>query len=484
MMDGDPPDPGGGFSLSSLLPNYGVTNAQVRDQVSGPDLQMEIDQQSRKRQSSPSRFTQPLKKNNPSQLSGSTQTTYIHPDFADSKKTYSPDDSAPFIVHVSKIVENPSAGTVLRPIKFGHFLFFNKIQNVSQDGVKRVGRNRVSVEFRSAEDANAFLNHPALAAAKYEAIIPSYSVTRMGIVKQVPVEWTMEELVESISVPSGFGRVIKARRLNKKTSVNDSTVWVPTSTVVLTFLGQRLPERVFCFYTSLPVVTYVLPTIQCNKCCNFGHVLSQCRSKPRCFVCAQPHLGAECPKQSQPPTCVLCSGPHKATEASCPEHGRQKTIKIVMSQENISYNEAAVRFPRARRSFADTARASQDLFSTHSQVLASPIRQPSNLTSYRKTVSTPRRSPAPAAGPGFDRIAHNSITCTPPSTLPNGSALTGDSPSPNDNLLELLVSALISFISRFDDSALPYNVNCKLTQLFNKLNHGQVPAMELSQYSP
>lgn len=485
-MDGDPPDPGGGLSptFASLASLIGVPNGNVGQNVIAP-VSMEVDELTRKRQSSPSGHpVQPQKKANPSQVSSSIQSIYVHPDFSDDKKTYSPDDSAPYIVHVSKKVLDPSAGTVLRPIKFGHFLHFNKIRNVTRDGVKRIGRNRVSVEFYSADDANSFLRHPALAAANYDAIIPSYSVTRMGIVRQVPVEWTLEELVSSISVPEGFGQVIKARRMNRKTVVGSSTVWVPTQTVVLTFLGQRLPERVFCFYTSLPVVPYILPSIQCNKCCKFGHVMSQCRSNPRCFICAQPHLGIECSSQSPIPTCLSCSGPHKATDPSCPEHHRQKSIKLVMSQENISYTEAAARYPRVRRSFADAARASPSVFSTQNQSIASPIYQPINSTSYRKTVSTPKHAPAPASGPGFDRRVHQSIISSPPPILPNGSALSCSSPSPNDNLLDLLVSALISFISRFDDSDLPNNINSKLTQLFNKFHHGQVPPMELSQYSP
>ncbi|KAI5645219.1 hypothetical protein NE865_02767 [Phthorimaea operculella] len=268
----------------------------------------------------------PAKKSHTAEISDSVQSTYTIPEFLDSRKIYGDQDVGPYVVHVSKSIseidDNLKSGIVLRPIKFGHFLFNNKIQNIKKDGVKRIFRNRVSVEFTSADAANTFLSHPALAGAKYEAIIPSFNVTRMGIVRQVPAEWTLEELVTSIEVPQGFGKVIRARRLNKKVQKDGTNSWVPTQTVVVTFLGQKLPSHVYCFYTSLPVETYVLPTIQCHMCCRFGHVASQCRSKKRCFICAQEHSGYECP--SSVPTCLFCSGSHKAIDPSCPEHMRQK----------------------------------------------------------------------------------------------------------------------------------------------------------------
>lgn len=349
------------------------------------------------------------------------------------------------------------------------------------DGVKRVGRNRISVEFKSFADANSFLEHPALSTGKYEAIIPSYSITRMGIVRQVPVDWTLEELAESIEVPSGYGSIVKARRLNRKTYNNDSPVWVPTQTVVLTFTGQKLPKNVYCFYTSLPVETYVLPTIQCNKCCRFGHIQSQCRSQARCFICAQAHEGVTCSKDV--PTCLFCSGLHKATDSSCPEQSRQKQIKLVMSQENVTYSEASARFAQVRRSFADAART-EPVLSTppspqHPTQHLSPTPQ---STSYRKTVFSPRHQHLPAASHGYNSQAHRAIVETPQSQQPNGCALPTDLPIPNDNLLSLLLSITINLLGRFNDVELPNNVRDQVSQLLNiVLPNGSFPSMELSQ---
>ncbi|XP_061385277.1 uncharacterized protein LOC133320662 [Danaus plexippus] len=312
----------------------------------------------------------------------------------------------------------------------------------------------------------------------------------MGIVRNVPVEWALEEVVSSLVVPEGFGAVVRARRLNRKTTDNNATVWIPTPTVVLTFNGQKLPDRVFCYFTSLPVQTYILPTIQCNKCCRFGHIASQCRSKERCFICAQPHAGINCSNPSVPPTCLLCSGNHKATDSNCPEHARQRAIKLVMSQENISYSEASVRFPQVRKSFADVSRSQFSPSTIAVQIPHTSAQSPSyvqnypNSVSYRQTHFTQKTPPAPASTSGYDKQSHNTIIRSPPSSLPNGSAYPSENMTANDNLLDLLLSTILNIISRFDDSQLPNNVVSKLSQILNSIQNAKHPSMELSQHSP
>lgn len=115
-------------------------------------------------------------------------------------------------------------------------------------------------------------------------------------------------------------------------------MWIPPQTIVITLSGQTLPPHVNAFYNSLRVETYILPTIQCNKCCRFGHIKTVCRSSPRCFKCTQSHEGDTCVAQTQ--TCLHCSESHPANDRKCHKAARQKEIKFVMSQEDISDLEA------------------------------------------------------------------------------------------------------------------------------------------------
>lgn len=66
-----------------------------------------------------------------------------------------------YIIQVYYINKSYS-GATLRPIKFGQFLFKNNIQNISKNGLKQIGGNRISVQFISAEDANNFLSNPLI----------------------------------------------------------------------------------------------------------------------------------------------------------------------------------------------------------------------------------------------------------------------------------------------------------------------------------
>ncbi|XP_049871793.1 uncharacterized protein LOC126370813 [Pectinophora gossypiella] len=401
----------------------------------------------------------------------SIQHTFTHPDFDHgSKLKFSEHDAAPFIVHVSRVEEDPSAGLTIRLLKFAQFLYKKSVQGIAKDGIRSAGRNRVVVQFVDAKSANDFLDNSLLSENKYKAVIPSYHITRMGIVRNIPIDWTLEELVLALECPPGC-RVVKARRLNRKSVKDGQTEWVPTQTVVLTFLSQTLPERVFCFYTSLPVGIYTLPTIQCNNCCRFGHIKSQCRSKPKCFRCTQPHPGESCTVPDEKISCLFCSGSHLATYANCPEHLRQKSIKLVMSEESIPYSEASLRFRPVRRTFRDTAAAEStpprppmSPLSPTYHAIESPPSTPRSTT-YRKTVVRNRWSPAPVIN-GYNKEFHSQATATPKSSQPNGCALINSNPevSFTDDDIELMCKSLIHILSR-KVNHLPNNIAVMLQHL-------------------
>ncbi|CAH2238588.1 jg23693 [Pararge aegeria aegeria] len=213
----------------------------------------------------------------PASANPSIQLIYIHPSLEVASKKYLDTDSGPFVVYVSREVTDPSAGSSIRAIKFGQFLYKNKIKSIVNDGVKSVGRNKMSVEFKCGD-------------AEFKGYIPTFNITRMGLVRGVPVEWHLDEFVESLDLPSGCGEVLKARRLNRKQITEGIVTWVPTQSVVVTFRGQVLPNKIYSYHTSLPVETYYFPSIQCVNCCRFGHTKIQCRSKPRCYKHSIPEI--------------------------------------------------------------------------------------------------------------------------------------------------------------------------------------------------
>lgn len=466
MDDEEPPDGGGGDNPSPMEDESSLTSSQT-------NLKHPV-----KRPAEPS-SDQEIKKNKPP--SDSIQSIYTIEGYESNENfKYSKDDKGPFSVHVSRVEPDPSAGYSIRLLKFAQLIHKNNIQGITQGGIQALGRNKISIEFKTAMEANDFVQCPLLIQNKFTAIIPRYQISRLGVVKNIPTDWTLEELVLGTKVPSRCGGVVKARRLNVKSRRDDGSVsWNPSTTVVLTFLGQVLPEKVYCYNSSLPVSVYQLPTIQCRSCCRFGHVQAQCRSKPRCYNCAQQHTGDSCDIPDERISCFLCrGGNHKAIDRNCPEHNRQKAIKIIMSEHNLSYTEASLRVPSSKIPYSEVvsqpySQLQSPPYNTTSSSRMSPDLFPSfsqPKTSYTKTVFRAPRSP-PTLGKSYDTVAHNSITRSPSSSQPNGCALNRDptpTVSPNDNLIELLVCSLINIISKFND-ALPNNVSILLQQLLNTI---------------
>lgn len=394
-------------------------------------------------------------------------------------------DNAPFLVHVQKVTQSLSDGTTLHPITFGNFLKKNNsvIKNISNGSLKRIGRNRLSMAFTNYEDANNFVLSPLLQQNNLKAFIPSFNVTRVGLIRGVPSEWSLEEIKSNISVPIGCGEVINIRRLNYKVIVEGSAVWKPSQSVVLTFDGQVLPKRIFMCYNSLSVELYIYPTIQCYNCCKYGHTKVHCRSKPRCYKCGQEHTGESCTVEETNAFCCSCSGCHYAINKSCPELERQKRIKMTMAQSCLSYLEASKLHPPIAKSYAEVLLSEPKTLVSES---VSPI-IPHTTTSKstKKTVFLKPHIPVKQVG-GYDKTAHNSLTKDYNNTLsaPNGSAIkkSSDAIFSVKDIINELINTLIKL-----NIIKPDNAASLIHDITNVQNQdGQVnqhSPMELPQHS-
>ncbi|XP_045483974.1 uncharacterized protein LOC123689142 [Pieris rapae] len=297
-------------------------------------------------------------------------------------------DIGPFVVHVQKVSSDTGIAS-LHPVQFGYFLKKNSFKNIINGSIKRIGRNRISLSFSDHKFANEFVNNPCLTINNFKAFIPSFNVTRMGLVRGIPAEWSPEDILDNISLPVGSGGIIKIRRLNYKVRNSSPPEWKPSQTVVITFDGQALPKHVFVCYNALPVELYSYPTIQCYSCCRFGHTKSNCNSRPRCYKCGQGHTGDTCNIQDDAASCCLCSGLHFATNRKCPEYERQTKIKLYMAQKCVSYAEANKVYDPVSKSFAEIVKFSNMHNSPNSPVPSvSPSSSsiPSYSRSYNKNI--------------------------------------------------------------------------------------------------
>ncbi|KAL0818181.1 hypothetical protein ABMA28_008693 [Loxostege sticticalis] len=401
-----------------------------------------------------------------------------------SRKCYNNTDVAPYIVHVQRVLKSPNDGSTMHSVSFGKFLQKNGFKNIIQGSVKQIGRNKIALSFSDFTDANSFINHQSLAPNDLKAFIPSFNVTRMGLVRGIPAEWSPEEIIANTKVPIGCGEIIKVRRLNHKTFINGTAKWNPSQSVVITFDGQVLPKRIFVCYNALSVELYIYPTIQCYNCCRFGHTKVQCRSKPRCFKCGQDHTGDSCNMDEDNGSCCLCSGSHFATSKSCPELARQKQIKSYMANNCVSYAEASKLHPPVSKSFADVVSSSPVKKVSQSYRLNVNNETPTSNT-HKKTVFLKPRSPPPPTK-GYDKQAHQALIKD--FTIPtpnNGCALNNtpmDQPSPNLKQITDLIVVLINLLTQFSNNS-PPNVASVIDLISQNIQNGssQDSAVELLQ---
>ena len=91
-----------------------------------------------------------------------------------------------------------------------------------------------------------------------------------------------------------------------KKTINDKQI--DTEIIVITFIGQLLPENVWLFNNKFRVTPYISRVIQCTKCLLYGKKQAQCKGRLRCNYCGQSH--DDCPNKLNP-LCFHCGGSQK-----------------------------------------------------------------------------------------------------------------------------------------------------------------------------
>lgn len=243
---------------------------------------------------------------------------------------YSIVNSGPFLVHLYSTDKNIGH---LHPVKLGKLLFENKISNI--EIIKKLGMNKLEIQFRTYADANSFLENPLLQSHNLKAFIPFSKVYISGVIKDVDTDITDDEI---LSYSTAAVKIMHVHRFSRRTESNGTIQYIPTKTVKITFQAEHLPQYVYLYSVRFPVDKYQLPVLQCNNCWMFGHKGTLCRRNAICKTCSEEHPSSECDKPT--PKCVNCKLSHPANSTQCTVYQSQKRINKVRSDRNISYQEA------------------------------------------------------------------------------------------------------------------------------------------------
>lgn len=146
----------------------------------------------------------------------------------------------------------------------------------------------------------------------------------------------------------GFDKDIESKSLNqiRAFGYEITNIYImPTKTevqsVVLTFKGDKLPDKVTLGYRAYNVRQYVPRPIRCFKCQRFGHKASKCSFDNRCSKCGEGHRAEECQKEKTEYKCCNCEESHSAAYSKCAQFVKAQEIIKVKVLEKVSYAQAA-----------------------------------------------------------------------------------------------------------------------------------------------
>ena len=159
-----------------------------------------------------------------------------------------------------------------------------------------------------------------------------------GVITGIPVNVHTDAIKENIK----HVKVCEAKRLKTKRfgDICDSL------SVMLTFEGEKLPDKVFVGFMSYAVKVYIPPPLRCYKCQHYGHIAAVCKGRKRCSKCEDDHDYDKCDKEQN--KCCNCVGDHSAAYQGCEFSKRAKEIQRVKVIDDISYSEAVKIVPRVK----------------------------------------------------------------------------------------------------------------------------------------
>ncbi|XP_055691533.1 uncharacterized protein LOC129794710 [Lutzomyia longipalpis] len=219
-------------------------------------------------------------------------------------------------------------------IKLGKFL---KDCNRRFESINKVNKKKCRVTFFAAQDANNATKMVNLRANNIKAFIPRFFAEKIGVIYDIPLEMTTENVFDATSSPV---EIIGMERMKKFAGkVNGKDTFTTTTSMKVRFLGDNLPDSVRIHGACRRVKKMRENVLQCFKCFKFGHGKNSCSSQQQiCRSCAQEFLeNHECQEKK----CGNCKGNHEMTDKTCPEFKRQASIKDLISKKRISFREAA-----------------------------------------------------------------------------------------------------------------------------------------------
>lgn len=245
-----------------------------------------------------------------------------------------PNNKGPYCVTITYSKQH-SGNYNLNAFKVASILY----KKYNFDDIVKKSKSQVEIIFKDRNEANEFLEDDFLTAHDLEIFVPIHRQMRKGLIRGVSTDLPEKLILENIESKYKVCEVKRLNRRNKNFN-DDGDKWIPSESILLSFEGQDLPDKVIIFGLLARVTPYVRNPMQCYRCFRFGHTSTRCKWEANCIMCGKnKHEGDAC--EGTVPWCIHCKAPHKSTDTkNCKEYKDQKAIQILMAYDNLSYIDA------------------------------------------------------------------------------------------------------------------------------------------------
>lgn len=203
------------------------------------------------------------------------------------------------------------------------------IKNICK--IKYKSAYRLFILFSEKQQAQKLIDSQKLAELDIRAQFTDHSSLSYGIIRGVDLDMSEKEILENLNAPCD---IISAKRMKR---LNFENKWIDSETIRLCFKSGSIPRVIEAYGINFVVEKFVFPVTQCSACWKFGHIRKFCSlNKVFCPKCGGEHNNCE----TEEFRCINCKGPHMALNKTCPFFIKEKEIRRIMSEKDMTYKKA------------------------------------------------------------------------------------------------------------------------------------------------
>ncbi|KAF9406743.1 hypothetical protein HW555_012984, partial [Spodoptera exigua] len=267
---------------------------------------------------------------------------FIRSDSVDVNNGKEKDKEGTYMQIVNHEVCITSVETLPKPIAMAKLLRSENITDILK--IKYKSMYKVLIQFQRKDDATKLTECKKFKDMGLRCQLVQDMSTSFGIVKGIDLELSEEEL---INIFNADVEVLTVKRLKRLQSEGN---WIDCESVRVSFKGNALPQYIYAYGCRFNVEPYVFPVTQCSGCWQFGHIIKYCPTKKvLCPKCGGNHENCTIKDFK----CLNCKGNHFVLDKTCPVFLKEKTIRIIMSQKQVTYRRALQLFLENKKEFTD-----------------------------------------------------------------------------------------------------------------------------------